>query len=27
LMAPYLGWVGFAGILNGAIIRRNRAWI
>jgi tryptophan-rich sensory protein len=26
-MAPYLGWVGFAGILNGAIIRRNRAWI
>ena len=27
MMAPYLGWVGFAGILNGAIIRRNRAWI
>ena len=27
LMAPYLGWVGFAGLLNGAIVRRNRAWI
>jgi tryptophan-rich sensory protein len=27
LMAPYLGWVAFAGILNGTLIRRNRAWI
>ena len=25
LMAPYLGWVGFAGVLNSAIVRRNRA--
>ena len=24
LMAPYLAWVGFAGVLNGAIVRRNR---
>jgi benzodiazapine receptor len=24
LMAPYLGWVGFAGVLNAGIIRRNR---
>ncbi len=26
LMAPYLGWVGFAGYLNGSIIFRNRRW-
>jgi benzodiazapine receptor len=24
LMAPYLAWVGFAGLLNAAIVRRNR---
>jgi benzodiazapine receptor len=24
LMAPYLGWVSFAGLLNTAIVRRNR---
>jgi benzodiazapine receptor len=24
LMVPYLAWVGFAGLLNGAILRRNR---
>jgi tryptophan-rich sensory protein len=24
LMAPYLAWVGFAGVLNGEIVRRNR---
>lgn len=24
LMTPYLAWVGFAGLLNGAIVRRNR---
>ena len=23
LMAPYLAWVTFAGVLNGAIVRRN----
>jgi tryptophan-rich sensory protein len=27
LMAPYLGWVGFAGVLNTAIVRRNRSRI
>jgi tryptophan-rich sensory protein len=27
LMAPYLAWVGFAGVLNLGIIRRNRRWI
>jgi tryptophan-rich sensory protein len=25
LMAPYLGWVCFAGVLNGAIVSRNPA--
>lgn len=25
LMVPYLGWVGFAGLLNAEIVRRNRA--
>lgn len=24
LMAPYLAWVGFAGVLNTSIVRRNR---
>jgi len=24
LMAPYLAWVGFAGVLNAEIVRRNR---
>jgi tryptophan-rich sensory protein len=24
LVAPYLGWVGFAGVLNEEIVRRNR---
>ena len=24
LMVPYLGWVGFAGLLNAEIVRRNR---
>lgn len=24
LVAPYLGWVGFAGVLNAEIVRRNR---
>jgi benzodiazapine receptor len=24
MMAPYLGWLGFAGYLNGAIVARNR---
>ena len=24
LMAPYLAWVGFAGVLNGSMVRRNR---
>jgi benzodiazapine receptor len=27
LMAPYLGWVSFAGFLNAGIVRRNRAWV
>jgi len=25
MMAPYLGWVSFAGVLNGEIVRRNPA--
>ena len=24
MMAPYLAWVGFAGVLNASIVRRNR---
>jgi hypothetical protein len=27
LIGARLGWVGFAGVLNGVIIRRNRTWI
>jgi tryptophan-rich sensory protein len=27
LMAPYLGWLAFAGTLNAGIIRRNPRWL
>jgi translocator protein len=26
MMVPYLGWLGFASLLNEEIIRRNRGW-
>jgi tryptophan-rich sensory protein len=26
MVVPYLGWLGFAGLLNEEIIRRNRGW-
>lgn len=27
LVLPYLGWVTFAGVLNGAVVRRNPRWL
>lgn len=27
LVVPYLGWVSFAGVLNGAVVRRNPRWL
>lgn len=27
LVVPYLGWVTFAGLLNGAVVKRNPHWL
>lgn len=27
LVVPYLGWVSFAGVLNGAVVRKNPKWL
>jgi len=26
MMIPYLGWLGFASLLNEEVVRRNRGW-